>query len=357
MSAHNFWNNFSMGFLGGMFNCNPFMGFGGFGNWGSPFGIFGGCGFGGFNNFGFGGFGCCNNMFPSQSLFLYPNVMSGGAIFPMMPNTMPTMMDMSIPDVSTMFPTDGWNKVNTDTFIRTTVPKKPAEAEANADNSGKNPSIEVEHGAAEVIKAPPKQKVPVSEPIQKNVPPESSSGSSSVPAKDKSALKTKHWTKMTDEEMKKVYGNYTRDITTPYNGSVEKLNKYLKGKGKLEGAGQAFMDAQRKYGISAVALIGIVMNESAKGKSELAMKRNNVGGVRIPNSKEFKTYSSVRDCIMDMARFLKAGYVDNKSRPLTKLYQVNAKYCPAADTTDKNGLNSYWAKNVEKYAKEVEATV
>lgn len=353
MSAHNFWNNFSMGFLGGMFNCNPFMGFGGFGNWGSPFGIFGGCGFGGFNNFGFGGFGCCNNMFPRQSLFLYPNVMSGASIFPMMQNTMPTMMDMSIPDVSTMFPTDGWNKVNTDTFIRTNVPKKPAESESKADSSGETTSSEVKSNSTEVETKPPKQEVSSKKLGQKKTP----QVSSSAPSKRISALRAKHWSQMTDAEITEVYGNYTRDIRTPYTGTSAKLNKYLKGKGKLENMGQAFMDAQRQYGISAAVLIGIAMNESTGGKSDNAMKRNNIGGVRIPGSTQFKTYSSVRDCIMDMARFLKAGYVNNKGRPLTKLNQVNAKYCPASDKTDGKGLNSYWARNVEMYAKEVESVM
>ena len=159
---------------------------------------------------------------------------------------------------------------------------------------------------------------------------------------------------MTDKELQQVYGNYTRDITKPYGGTAEDLNKYLKGKGKLEGMGGAFIRAQEKYGISATVLVGIAMNESAQGTSKLARKKNNVGGVRKSGTTEFRKFNSVEDCIMEMARFLKAGYVNNSGRSLTKLYQVNAKYCPASDPTDSSGINGYWARNVEKYAREVE---
>ena len=167
-------------------------------------------------------------------------------------------------------------------------------------------------------------------------------------------LKGKHWSELTDTQLRTIYGDYSRDITQSYSGTAESLNKYLKGKGVLEGKGQAFIDAQNKYGISASVLVGICMNESAKGSSKLAKNKNNVGGVRISGSTKFRTFESVDACIMEMARFLKTGYVDNSDRPLTKLYQVNAKYCPTSDLTDKSGNNGFWAKAVDKYANEVE---
>jgi len=165
---------------------------------------------------------------------------------------------------------------------------------------------------------------------------------------------SKHWSKMTDSEMKSVYGNYTRDITDLYDGSAEKLNKYLNNKGVLQGKGESFMRAQEKYGISASVLVGIAVNETGNGKSNLALNKNNVGGIRISGSTEFKTFDSVDDCIMEMARILKEHYVNNSNLSLFKLYQVNAKYCPASDTTDTEGVNNNWASAVEMYASEVE---
>ena len=157
--------------------------------------------------------------------------------------------------------------------------------------------------------------------------------------------------KMSDEEMREIYGNYDYDITSEYTGTAEKLNSYLKGKGVLEGKGQAFIDAQNEYGICASVLVGICMNESGSGRSNLAKNNNNVGGVRVPGSTEFKKYSSVDDCIKDIARFLKSGYVD---KGLTKLYQVNAKYCPISDPTDTRKLNNNWASNVNKFTKDIQ---
>ena len=302
MSAHNFWNNFTHGFMHGMFNNNPFFGCMNFGwsfnSWCNPF-------------------NSCFTPFPA-SMYLYPNVMSGVSIFPLMPNiTMPPMPNFRF-NMEELFPTDNWNRQLNNNFLMGDVFEKN--------------SINTSIGETNI-----------SSPAKANL------SSASL-----SALKGKHWTEMTDSEMKLVYGDYTRDITKPYNGTVEDLNKYLKGMGVLEGQGQAFLDAQKEYGISASVIVGIAMIESGKGISKNARQKNNVGGVRIPGSTKFKSYSSVAECINDMARFLKSGYVNNKEKALTKLYQINAKYCPTADPTDSNNLNSYWARNVDKYASEVE---
>ena len=157
---------------------------------------------------------------------------------------------------------------------------------------------------------------------------------------------------LTNDQLRQIYGNYTKDVTVLYKGTAEDLNKYLKGKGKLEGKGQAFIDAQNKYGISAAVLVGICVNESGAGKSKLARKQNNVGGVRISGSYNFRSFSSVEECIDYMGSFLKKGYLD---RGLLQLYQINARYCPASDPTDKTGGNSRWARAVNKFSNDVEA--
>lgn len=156
---------------------------------------------------------------------------------------------------------------------------------------------------------------------------------------------------MSNEKLQKIYGNYTKDATVLYRGTAEDLNKYLRGKGVLEGQGQAFINAQNKYGISASVLAAICVNESGHGKSNLAKNKNNIGGVRISGSTEFRTFSSVAECIDYMGSFLKKGYLD---KGLTKLYQINARYCPASDPTDKTGGNSSWAKAVNTFANQIE---
>ena len=333
MSAHNFWNNFTHGFMHGVFNNNPFFGCM---NWGWSF------------NSWCNPFNSCFAPFPAM-MYTYPNVMSPVSIFPLMPSIpMPQFPDVKI-DINELFPPDKWTAPTYsdfsmgDTFVSSTT-SNPI---TSIQNSNYNFSF--------IGQTPPAPSAVSSAPAARHT--SSTTRSSSVSSSSLAALKGKHWTEMTDEEMKLVYGNYTRNITKLYEGTAEDLNEYLRGKGVLEGQGQAFIDAQRRYGISAAVLIGIAMNESTGGQSKNARMRNNIGGVRIPGTTTFKTYSSVAECINDMARFLNSGYVNNKGRALTKLYQVNAKYCPSSDYTDKDNINSFWARNVEKYVSEVETAL
>lgn len=171
------------------------------------------------------------------------------------------------------------------------------------------------------------------------------------------SLENKHWSEMTDAELRDVYGNYDRDITKLYAGEAADLNKCLEGKGVLEGKGEVFIKAQNDYGISAAVLAAICMHESNNGKSNYAKNKNNVGGIRIAGSYEFRNFDTVDDCIEYMAELLKNYYVNNPGRSLKKLYQINAKYCPASDITNKSGNNSQWAKAVENYCNEIEKTI
>lgn len=339
MSAHNFWDNFTHGFMHGMFSNNPF--FGGFSCWWGGFSPFNSC---------FMPFNPCMNWFSpfslNSSLFMVPNVMSRGGFSPLMPDFAMPEPDFNI-DLKELFPTDKWTGPT-----YSNMPDFGDVFERSTGNSATFRTI----GDYDYNFTFSGSKSKSKKSSKTKGTKEKSSGTAyHSTGSASSSLKSKHWTEMTDSEMRQVYGNYTRDITTPYRGTAEDLNKYLKGKGVLSGQGQAFINAQKKYGISAAVLVGIAMNESGQGTSQIAKSKKNVGGVRVSGSNTFKTYSSIAECIDDMARFLKSGYVNNKGRALTKLYQVNAKYCPSSDPTDKSGANSLWARNVDKYAGEVES--
>ena len=176
----------------------------------------------------------------------------------------------------------------------------------------------------------------------------SNSGTSSTSSSSKSST-----TKYSNDpkNWKKTYGNYTREATGKCGKTAGQLNKMLKGKGVLEGKGQAFLDAEKKYGINASVLIAIAIHESGNGKSNHAKKRNNIAGIRIAGSKQFRKFNSVNECIDHLASLLKRNYVN---KGYTQLYQINAKYCPASDNTDYAHTNSSWAKRVDNIAQEVE---
>lgn len=317
-----FWSNFTHGFAHGAFDSM----FGGF--WGMP------CG-----NWGM----CCNQI----PMFFTPSLFMGGFnryVQPMVNvSQLPIVMNLPGAPQWPDAPMSGFDffKTETPTFkddvgFDTFDFSNTQKASLSWDTYFQTPTFASGNKKSEV-----KKDVKSAEDTK---------GSKNT--KGKTGAKVKHWSKMSDEELKSVYGNYSRDITQPYKGSAADINKYLEGNGVLEGQGQAFIDAQNKYGISAAVLVGIAMFETGGGKSNIARSKNNVGGVRISGSKEFRKFDSVADCVMEMARFLKVGYAENSGRPLTKLYQVNGKYCPASETSG----NSRWAKNIDHYASELENT-
>src|SRR5699024_1125551 len=60
------------------------------------------------------------------------------------------------------------------------------------------------------------------------------------------------------------------DLTKPSGASKSTFNKYLKGKGTLEGKGQAFIEAGRKHGINDAYLLSHALHETYNGTSKFA---------------------------------------------------------------------------------------
>ena len=67
------------------------------------------------------------------------------------------------------------------------------------------------------------------------------------------------------------------DVRMPSNATVEDLEKMLAGT-KLSGLGQAFVDAEKTYGVNALYMMGLAAEESGYGTSNYAVKRNNLYG-------------------------------------------------------------------------------
>lgn len=189
------------------------------------------------------------------------------------------------------------------------------------------------------------------------------SPSSTVDTKTDTKTKVKtsdvpHYTKITEEEMQRIYNSkYDYDITTKSNLTADQINSFIDKKypkSVLKGKGQAFIDAENTYGISALAMLGICGIETEFGTTGNAKNdSHNVVNIQRPGynpsihgKDRWKKYDSVDDCIMDLARILRENFVDssgNKQVPhFKKLYQVNAKYCPASEKASQSG----WAKSV-----------
>ena len=98
--------------------------------------------------------------------------------------------------------------------------------------------------------------------------------------------------------------------------SATDINKYISSKttskSKIWNKGSAFTDAQ-KYGANAALMMGLAINESAWGMSEIAQSKNNIFGLNAVDSSpgtSASTFASVEVCINDYAKnYVSLGYV------------------------------------------------
>ena len=100
------------------------------------------------------------------------------------------------------------------------------------------------------------------------------------------------------------------DLRTPSNATAEDIEKMLAGT-KLAGLGQAFVDAEKTYGVNALYMMGLAAEESGYGTSNYALKRNNLYGWGAVDSnpdlaKHFETKYSAT---LFVASKLKANYL------------------------------------------------
>lgn len=74
------------------------------------------------------------------------------------------------------------------------------------------------------------------------------------------------------------------DLSKTSNVTAKELNKFLKGKGILEGKGQSFIDAGKKYGVNEIYLLSHALHETGNGTSALAT------GVQVNGKKIYNMY-------------------------------------------------------------------
>ena len=104
----------------------------------------------------------------------------------------------------------------------------------------------------------------------------------------------------------------------------------------------------KKYNVDPVVLMSIALHESARGTSDVAKLRHNVGGVTL-NKKgvkgiyRFKLYNRVEDCIDQMAETLSIHNKKSNIQTVKELAKAG-KYC------GKNEAKG-WIKGVMFYVK------
>ncbi|KLT20029.1 hypothetical protein AA980_04490 [Neobacillus vireti] len=124
--------------------------------------------------------------------------------------------------------------------------------------------------------------------------------------------------------------------------NAEKLNQVLGG--KLKGMGEVFVRAGKRFNINPALLTAIAQHETGNGKSRAANEKNNIAGMMGING--LKSYSSIEDSIMDMARNLSKNYL---GEGLSSISRIGAKYAPIGADNDPSGLNNQWVSGVSKF--------
>ncbi len=116
------------------------------------------------------------------------------------------------------------------------------------------------------------------------------------------------------------YQYLSQRSTTSFTAA--QINEYLSAKlgssstSVLLGTGQDFIDNQNIYGINAVLMLGVAINESGWGTSSIATTKNNVFGHGAYDNDTYNayTYDSVSDSIAYHAEtFMSKGYTNPKN--------------------------------------------
>ncbi|MGG5460745.1 glucosaminidase domain-containing protein [Clostridium sp. B9] len=91
------------------------------------------------------------------------------------------------------------------------------------------------------------------------------------------------------------------------------ISNYSASTSKLRNTGQYFIEAQNKYGVNALTMLGIAINESAWGTSYYARTKNNLFGIGAVDSSPDDAFyfESVEQCINEFAKYqMSRGYAD-----------------------------------------------
>lgn len=94
--------------------------------------------------------------------------------------------------------------------------------------------------------------------------------------------------------------------------TAEQINNYLQGKGVMAGLGEAFVDAENKYGINALFGIAQAALESGWGTSLIAKNKHNLFGMNAYDKDPYGSaamYSTPEESVADWAAFMKKNYL------------------------------------------------
>ena len=139
-----------------------------------------------------------------------------------------------------------------------------------------------------------------------------------------------------------TYTKSSNDLTKPSGVTEERINEVLKDT-NLNGLGKYYIQAEQQYGISAKFLVGLSIEESGWGRSNIAKTKNNLFGFQAYTNDTSKasTFSSKGECILYVGKYIAENYLS----PNGKYYNgvtVESVHVKYAD-------NPKWASNIKAH--------
>ena len=127
------------------------------------------------------------------------------------------------------------------------------------------------------------------------------------------------------------------DLTYKSNLTYNELYSILKGS-NLEDLTDAFIDAEKTYGVNALGLAGLVAVESGWNSSDRSDYQNNLTGYAVySDDSEGRSFESKYDCVMNTAKLLKDDYLNPKGQWHTgySIDSINTNYSSDDDWSSK----------------------
>ena len=160
------------------------------------------------------------------------------------------------------------------------------------------------------------------------------------------------------EKYKKLYLEETQpvyfdkwNLKEKSNASVSDLRKVTKGTG-LEGLEEAYVKAEKEYGVSAIFLLALSAHESYWGKSDRAIYQNNLTGYDVTSDEaQGRSFYSKEYSILETAKLLGKEYLSKDGLFFggsLDIYTVNKTYCPVGGTTWSDDIVNIANEAVEK---------
>lgn len=161
--------------------------------------------------------------------------------------------------------------------------------------------------------------------------------------------------KKKDKELKEIQKKYYEElkpvsfdcnnIRTKSNATVRDMTVALKNTG-LQGLESAYVEAEKKYGVNAIALASLTIEESGWGNSARAKNQNNLSGFEVYSDDSVgKIFDSKEESILTTAKILSRDYLDSKG--------IYHKGCSLKDINFYYSASPYWASNITSIAKDL----